>query len=127
EGDDEEGSAITLAGLRAVARSKHLTSLTHLRLRLTGFGDRGIREIIDSGLLGRLKMLDLSYGRVTDDGAEMLAEQAETANLELLDLSSNNLTDAGVEALQATGVNLRAESQYPASGAWYEYMHGDIE
>src|SRR5262249_26284341 len=74
EGFDEEegeGSYITLADLRALARSKHLPSLTHLRLRLAGFGDKGIREIISSGLLARLKMLDLRGGKVTDAGAKL--------------------------------------------------------
>ena len=44
--------------LRAVCRSKYLTSLTHLRLRLTDFGDEGAREIVDSGILKQLKALD---------------------------------------------------------------------
>jgi hypothetical protein len=41
--------SLTLDGLRAVARSPHLRSLTHLRLRLTAFGDEGVEEIINSG------------------------------------------------------------------------------
>jgi uncharacterized protein (TIGR02996 family) len=128
EDDAGEGSYISLEDLRALARSKHLSSLTHLRLRLTAFGDKGIREIIDSGLLARLKVLDLRAGRVTDAGAQLLAEQPETTNLELLDLSINNMTNAGIYALQATGVKLRAERQWgSANPEEWLFTSGDIE
>jgi uncharacterized protein (TIGR02996 family) len=103
---------ITLKGLKALARSPHLTSLTHLRLRLTVFGDDGVKEIVQSGLLKRLKMLDLRHGRVTDKGAKLLAGCLETRNLEGLDLSRNELTDEGINALQATGVPLQAGHQH---------------
>lgn len=111
----EDEPSITLHGLRALARSPHLTGLTHLRLRLTTFGDDGVREIVHSGLLGRLKMLDLRHGRVTDDGARMLAESPAVRNLELLDLSRNELTNEGIAALRATGVPLNVEHQHAST------------
>ena len=72
DGDDEEdgGAYIRLKHLRAICRSPHLKSLTHLRLRLTDFGDKGVEEIVSSGMLKRLKVLDLKGGCVTDDGAK---------------------------------------------------------
>src|SRR5262249_48901753 len=94
---------ITLDGLRAVARSPHLKALTHLRLRLTVFGDEGVDEIIKSGLLGRLKVLDLRHGRVSDEGARALAVRPELKGLELLDLSRNELTAEGIDELTAAG------------------------
>ena len=60
---------IRLPDLRALCRSRHLTGLTHLQLRLADFGDEGIDEIVASGLLKRLKVLDLRHGLVTDAGA----------------------------------------------------------
>src|SRR5262249_29020215 len=66
------GAYITLAGVRALVRSRHLRSLTHLRLRLSDMGDAGCAEIVRSGILKRLKMLDLRHGCVTDDGARTL-------------------------------------------------------
>src|SRR5262249_33565001 len=60
---------IRLDQLRAVCRSPHLRSLTHLQLRLTDFGDDGVEEVVASGALKRLRVLDLSNGCVTDRGA----------------------------------------------------------
>lgn len=108
---------LTLDGLRAVARSPHLRSLTHLRLRLTVFGDEGVREIVDSGLLGRLKVLDLRHGRVSDAGAKLLAASPAVKGLELLDLSRNELTEEGIAELQATGVQLRSEYQHASTAS----------
>ena len=105
---------IRLPELKAVCRSKYLTSLTHLRLRLTDFGDDGVREIVDSGILGRLKVLDLRHGTVTDEGAKVLAACPDLRKLERLDLSRNALTKAGVNALRATKVPADLEYQYSA-------------
>ena len=110
--------SITLDGLRAIARSPHLKGLTHLRLRLTVFGDEGVKEIIDSGLIGRLKMLDLRHGRVSDAGARMLAACPAVKNLGLLDLSRNELTEAGIAALQATGVTLLSQHQHESTAEY---------
>lgn len=110
--------SITLKGLKAVARSPHLKSLTNLRLRLTVFGDEGVREIIDSGLIGRLKTLDLRHGRVSDAGARMLAACPAVKNLELLDLSRNELTKEGIAALQATGVTLLSQHQHESTAEY---------
>ena len=75
EYDDEgSGAYIRLPHLRAICRSPHLTNLTHLRLRLTDFGDAGAKEMVESGILKRLKVLDLQGGCITDEGAELLAE-----------------------------------------------------
>src|SRR5581483_8116071 len=64
---------IKLRGVRAVLRSPHLQNLTHLRLRLTDIVDRGCKEIVQSGILKRLKLLDLRHGCVSDEGARILA------------------------------------------------------
>jgi uncharacterized protein (TIGR02996 family) len=107
---------IRLPGLKAVCRSPHLTSLTHLRLRLADFGDDGIREIIASGILKRLKVLDLRHGCVTDEGAKALAACPDLKNLQHLDLSRNRLTDEGVKALKATKVPVDLVHQRPLKG-----------
>ena len=110
EGGDE--AYIRLPHLRAVCRSPHLKNLTHLRLRLTDFGDDGVREIIDSGILKRLTILDLRHGAVTDEGASLLAACPDLRNLLWLDLSRNGLTAAGKETIQATGVEVDLAYQH---------------
>jgi len=128
---DEGEAYIRLDGLRAITRSKHLKSLTHLQLRLADFGDAGVEEIVSSGVLKRLRRLDLRGGRISDDGARLLAECPEAKDLEHLDLTGNCLTAAGVAALQATVPGLVATDQWAPTGDPYRDSHylywGDIE
>jgi hypothetical protein len=129
---DDYEPYIRLADLRAAVRAPTLTALAHLQLRGTDAGNAGCREIVASGILHRLKVLDLRYGCITDAGAQTLAGSAELKNLERLDLTGNNMTAAGVAALHATGVRVEAGSQWTSSGnAEDDYQNylflGDIE
>jgi hypothetical protein len=83
--------------------------------------DAGIAEIIRSGLLKRLKVLDVRHGRITDDGATLLAAAPEFRRLERLDISRNQLTSEGIELLQTTGVEVLADDQHPL-GSGREYL-----
>jgi len=123
---EEDEPYIRLPGVKALVHSPHLTSLTHLRLRLSDMGDAGIQEIVKSGILKRLKVLDLRNGLVTDDGARALAGCADLRNLESLDLSRNRLTDAGIAALKKTGIQVAADKQWQGDDQEYLY-EGDIE
>jgi uncharacterized protein (TIGR02996 family) len=128
---DNPQAYIRLAGLRAICRSRHLRSLTHLRLRIADFGDDGIAEIIDSGLIKRLKVLDLRHGVVTDKGAQLLAACPDARNLDLIELRYNTLTANGVAALKRAGLKFAAGQQWARSDEEYEDSQwlyaGDIE
>jgi uncharacterized protein (TIGR02996 family) len=128
---DDDHAYIREPGVRALVSSEHLRSLTHLRLRLSDMGDKGARTIVASGILKRLKLLDLQHGCVTDKGARVLADCPDLKDLELLDLTDNALTEAGIAALQATGVEVIAESQWVAGddpSRYEEYLFaGDME
>jgi hypothetical protein len=115
--EEERGAYIRLKHLKAVCRSPHLTSLTHLMLRCADFGDAGVKEIIDSGLLARLKVLDLRAGCITDEGAELLAKSPHLKKLEFLNLHNNALTKDGVKAIKATGVNADLTQQHTDTSA----------
>jgi uncharacterized protein (TIGR02996 family) len=108
--DGQDLSFLPLDQVRALVRSKHLTSLTYLQLRLSDMGDDGVREIIDSGILKRLKVLDLRHGCITDDGARLFAACPDARSLERLDLSRNAVTAAGLRALKAAGIKAVANS-----------------
>jgi uncharacterized protein (TIGR02996 family) len=132
--DEEPGAYIRLPHLRAICRSPHLKALTHLRQRLTDFGDRGVKEIVESGILKRLRVLDLKGGCITDEGAKLLAGCPDLKHLESLDLRSNALTADGQQAIQATGVRADTSAQHGqgpesfADGNIPEYLYeGDIE
>lgn len=111
---DEPAPYIRFDGIRALLHSKHLTKLTHLRLRLTDMGDAGCEEIVSSGILKRLRVLDLRHGRISDEGARTLASCTELKNLESLDVSRNQLTDAGIRLLQKVVPSLDASFQHSA-------------
>jgi uncharacterized protein (TIGR02996 family) len=117
-----------LVELEAIARSPHLRNLTHLRLRRASFGDAGVREIIDSGLLGRLEILDLRYGLITDRGAEMLAARPELRRLQWLDLTGNQITYTGLEVLRDTRVSMRLPRLVTDSDLdYHDYEGSEIE
>jgi len=101
---DDSAAYITSAGAQAIFTSPHLTSLRHLQLRLSDAGDDGVRVLVESGLLKRLKTLDLWGGCVTDDGARLLAACPDLGNLERLDLTHNMIGADGAALLKAAGV-----------------------
>jgi uncharacterized protein (TIGR02996 family) len=119
--------ASVISGVYALATSPHLRSLSHLQLRRCGGGDDVIEDLNDSGVLKRLKMLDLRHGRVTDAGARRLASCPHIANLEVLDLVNNRLTGLGIAALMATRVDVRAEDQQRKSYDTRAIFSADIE
>jgi uncharacterized protein (TIGR02996 family) len=104
-------TVINRDNVRAVATSPHLPALTHLQLRCCSGGDATIEDIVGSGILKRLRSLDLRHGHVTDAGARLLADCPDARNLEVLDLINNRLTPQGIAALQAAGVRVRADRQ----------------
>ncbi len=127
EFDDDE-AYIVLEDIQAICRSKYLNNLKHLYLQCTDFGDEGIDEIIQSGILNRLETLKLPSGATTDAGAERLAA-ADLGTLKRLDLSGNYLTNATIARLREKKVSLSSGSQN-APGSIDERMHlydGDME
>lgn len=125
---EHEAPYITLDGVRALLRSPHLTSLTHLRLRLTDMGDTGCAEIVKSGILRRLKVLDLRHGCISDAGAHLLASCPDVKNLEHLDISRNQLTNAGIRELRALIPSVQVEYQHGPDDDERRYLYeGDYE
>jgi uncharacterized protein (TIGR02996 family) len=105
-------ATIELKEMDALLRSPHLPSLTHLQVHMTTFGDDGPRKIVKSGILGRLRELDLGYGAMTDEGAHILAGCPDLKHLQRLDVRRNALTDAGIAALKAVGIEVIADEQH---------------
>lgn len=118
---------LRLPQLRAVVRSPHLGNLTHLEWRVSDIGDAGCQEIVSSGVLKRLKVLELESGCITDAGAAMLAACPDLRSLESLNVARNRLTKAGVTALKNTGVNLQAGHQHSERDAGDYVYEGDCE
>jgi len=112
-------TTLELAELAAVLRSPHLPRLAHLQAHMTTFGDQGARTIVQSGILRRLKSLDIAYGNMSDAGARTLASCPDLK--EFLDVSRNSLTEEGLAALQAVGIRVIAGDQHDAGEQDYLY------
>lgn len=107
--------------LRALLLSPNLPALKHLQLHMLADGDVGARAIVESGILCRLKVLDVAYGNMTDEGARLLADAPGVSGLELLNVSRNALTRAGVAALRRAGISVLAEGQHGRDDEDYLY------
>ncbi|MFK8111425.1 MAG: TIGR02996 domain-containing protein [Rubripirellula sp.] len=101
---------LNIDSIRQICQSQHLKNLRHLRLESSNFGNDGIEEMIQSGLLARLESLQIPHGSVTDTGAQLLAD-ANLENLKRLDLTGNYLTDAGTHLLVEKEVSLQSGEQ----------------
>jgi uncharacterized protein (TIGR02996 family) len=126
EGEDMEESLLPLQGVGLLLASPTLVSLTHLRLHQSDLGDEGCEAVVHSGILRRLKFLDLARGRITDAGARILAACPDLRHLDVLDVSCNALTVAGIEALKSTGITVRASDQHGPHEDFYLY-EGEME
>src|SRR6185369_3932662 len=117
---------------REICRASNMPKLTHLLLRYTDFGDEGIKELIGSGMLKRLKVLDLHGGCVTDEGAKLLAANPDVKNLERLNLDTNALSAQGIKELKKAKINATTKHQHnevpPFDDMMPEYLfYADIE
>jgi uncharacterized protein (TIGR02996 family) len=122
----DEGSFLPRDQVRALLKSRHLPSLTHLHLHSSDLGNEGCQDIVRSGILKRLKVLDLRHGCIQDQGARTLAACPVVKRLELLSLELNELTDEGVAALSALGTLVRCEGQHEVGSNEYLWS-GDME
>lgn len=70
-------------------------------LNLSGkrIGDEGVKHLIASGLLSKVKKVDLRYNEITAVGAGLLAKIPPLPKLRILILRHNMLSDAGSIAL----------------------------
>ncbi|HEX6212841.1 MAG TPA: c-type cytochrome domain-containing protein [Methylomirabilota bacterium] len=105
-GLDLTGTAVTDAGLTALARFPHLT---RLRLDRTAIGDAGLVHV---GHLSRLESLNLYGTKVTDEG---LSHLEELASLRTLYLWQTAATAAGAERLRAANPRLEVDLGISAS------------
>jgi hypothetical protein len=124
--DSDEGAYLRRDEVRALLHSPHLPSLTHLHLHGCDLGDEGCADIVRSGILQRLKVLDLRHGCVRDEGARLLAECPDVRRLELLSLEDNELTEAGQALLHGLGIPVRCASQHRPGEDRYLWS-GDME
>ena len=94
--------------LDVILRCPGLPRLAHLGLRVQSLGTEGCQAIRQSGILGRLEILDLQRCGLTDPEAWALASP-ELKHLELLNVDDNLLTEEGLRDLRATGAIVQGD------------------
>ena len=123
-----EGALLCAGHVRAICHSPHLKRLEHLQLNCCNAGDEGIDLLVHSGLIRRLKSLDLRHGCVSDEGAFTLFKALDGTphRLDTLKLDDNALTGDGLAALRRLKLTLDAGGQH-APGDDNYLTQGDFE
>jgi uncharacterized protein (TIGR02996 family) len=119
-------SSVIRQDVVAFVGSPHFPALEELHLHASDLGDEGVKEIIDSGILKRLKVLDLRHGCVGNEGARLLAACPDVRRLERLELAYNEIGPEGVALLTGLGGVVRLGYQHEAGSDQYLYS-GDME
>lgn len=91
------------------------TPLDLLILEWPSLGDEVVVELVRTGLIDRLRELNLSHGGLTDDGAFLLAESALRHRDLVLRLEGNLFSPIGLDALQQAGVDVASAYFSPGS------------
>ncbi len=101
-GQDNYGCDSTVESLKGILDGKGLPSLKHLGLANSEWEDELIQAVLDSKVLPRLEVLDLSQGILCKTGpALLLANAAKLKHLKALDLSENFLQEEELAELKA--------------------------
>ena len=126
--DVYEGTFLCAGHMRHIVNSPHLKRLENLQLNCCDAGDAGIDLLVNSGLIHRLKSLDLRHGCVTDAGALALVKALDGTPhaLKSLKLGDNALSGDGVAALRRLKLTLDAPDQHDPGDDNY-LTRGDFE
>lgn len=93
------GCELTGAACQALARARHLRSLTHLNLTANRLNGDDLAVLANSPLLATVERLALADNLLSSTGLAILAQSSIPTRLACLDLARNRLTGPGVRAL----------------------------
>lgn len=123
-GDDGygfDGAASDVAPILAAGKFPRLKTLG---LRDSVVADEVAKVVVQSGILDRIEVLDMSLGVMTDAGAETLLAAPSIRKLQRLDLHRNYISPAVAAKFSALGIEVdltrqedpNEEYRYPAIG-----------
>jgi len=108
------GGDATVEDIKALLYSDGYPRLDHLGLRNCEVLDDVVAVLVESPLIERLRVLDLSLGCLSDRGAELLLACPAVARLEKLDIHHHFVSDPAVRRLEALDIEIDAsESRDP--------------
>lgn len=117
--DPHDDEPVWLADFCASPLSLTLQDLAIVDLN---FDDGSIDTLLSTGMIGRLKRLDLRKNGITDDGALALAAHPDVRKLKYLNLESNLLSAVGIEALATVGHCISTHQRFGNLGT----IQGDL-
>ena len=107
--------------LMSLLVSKHLRRLTSLEARNQGIEGPLIQTLIDTGLLSRLRRLDLDGNRALGHRALRLLVEAGAKQLEMLGLQETNIQNSGLQSLLRSERFPRlSDFDYPMNLTWFQ-------
>jgi hypothetical protein len=111
-GEDNYGGTVGLDDLRRLFEDCPFPNLVSLALRDAPIADQIAAALVESPLVRRLHVLDLSLGTLGDEGAQALLRlRALAPNLERLDVHHHYISDGVLAQLRQLRVAINAEGR----------------
>lgn len=98
-------------------------NLSYLGLRSSEYADRIASMVVQSPIIDRLKVLDMSMGTLTDEGAEALLNCPAINQLHTLNVAKNYLSTNMIQQLSQLNCRVIAEPQDHEYGDRYQALH----
>ena len=116
-GSDQYGFNSTIEDLETLISGSKFPKLKYLGLKNSILQDEIALKIINSPVLDRIEILDLSMGTLTDIGAQALLDSPKVRNLKLLNLNHHYMSDEMMSKMKASGIQVSIEDREDG----YEY------
>jgi hypothetical protein len=101
----------SIDSLTPILLGESFPNLSYLGLRSSEETDRIASSLVQSPIIDRLAVLDLSMGTLTDEGAETLLNCPAIARLHTLNVSNNRLSEYMIEELSELKCRVIADAQ----------------
>lgn len=109
--------------LRPIVFGESFPNLSYLGLRSSEYADRIASIVVQSPIIDRLKVLDLSMGTLTDEGAEALLNYPAINQLHTLNVAKNYLSTNMIQRFSQLNCRVIAEPQDYEYGDRYQALH----
>ena len=110
-GSEDYGGNCWDSDLSPILENLCFPDLTYLGLRNSQFSEEMIDRLVQSPLLAKLQVLDLSMGVLSDAGAAKLLDCPAIRELETLHVSANYLSSGMVDQLRSLGIQVISTEQ----------------
>ena len=119
-GCDLYGGNSSVEDLMPILAGKLFPNLTYLGLRNSEYSDKIAAALVESPVLEKIAVLDLSMGNLGDEAALAFLDCPAINQLDILNVSENFLAEDTIERLQQLDCRVIAENQKEAEEREYE-------